>query len=64
MQTLVIWKTFCNEKKKLVGPGSVLVFLEHLEVQILKVFQNLGVGLMDLLVCPILYIYIYIYIYI
>ena len=43
MQTLVIWKTFCKENKKLVGPGSVLVFSEHLEVQILKIFQNLGV---------------------
>ena len=56
MKTLVIWKTFYKENKKLVGPGSVLVFLEHLEVQILKIFQNLGVavgvGLMDLLVCP------------
>ena len=60
MQTLVIWKTFYKDNKKLVGPGSVLVFSEHLEVQILKIFQNLGVGLMDLLVCPMLYIYRYI----
>ena len=54
MQTLVIWKTFYKESKKLVGPGSVLVFLEHLEVQIWKYF--LGVGLMDLPLCPMLYI--------
>ena len=64
METLVIWKAFNEENKKLIRIGSVLVFLEHLEVQILKIFQNFGVGvgvdvgLMDLSVCPILYIYI------
>ena len=64
METLVIWKAFNEESKKLIRIGSVLVFLEHLEVQILKIFQNFGVGvgvdvgLMDLPVCPILYIYI------
>ena len=63
---------FCNvhftneENKKLIRQGSVLVFLEHLEVQILKIFQNLGVGVgvRDLPVSSMLYIYIYIYIYI
>ena len=66
----MIWKTFNKENKKLIGPGSVLVFLKHLELQILKNFQSLGVGvgvgvgLMDLAVCSMLYIYIYIYIYI
>ena len=64
METLVIWKAFIEENKKLIRIGSVLVFLEHLEVQILKIFQNFGVGvgvdvgLMDLPVCPILYIYV------
>ena len=64
MWTLVIWKAFNKENKKLIGSGSALVFLEHLEVQILKNFQNLGVGvcvgvaLMYLPVCPMLYIYV------
>ena len=41
---------------------SIFRFLEHLEVQILKIF--LAVALMDVPVCPMLYIYIYIYMYI
>ena len=71
METLVIWKAFNEENKKLIRLGRVLVFLEHLDVQILKISQNFGVGVgvdvgfTDLPVCPILYIYMkYIYIYI
>ena len=70
METLVIWKAFNEENKKLIRLGRVLVFLEHLDVQILKISQNFGVGVgvdvgfTDLPVCPILYIYTHIYIYI
>ena len=57
---IVVLKTFYKDnEKQVVGPGSV--FLEHLEVQILNIFQ--GLGLMDV---PfyLMSIYIYIYIYI
>ena len=30
MKTVLIWKIFYKENEKEVGPGSVLVFLEHL----------------------------------
>ena len=54
---------FLQRKRK---PGktreriSIFRFLEHLEVQTLKIF--LAVALMDVPVCPMLYIYICIYI--
>ena len=64
---------FCNvdfsnlekflQRKRKTGKAreriSIFRFLEHLEVQILKIF--LAVALMDVPVCPMLYIYMYIY---
>ena len=63
---------FCNvdfsnlekflQRKRKTGKAreriSIFRFLEHLEVQILKIFR--AVALMDVPVCPMLYIYVYI----